>query len=117
MAPWGVLYIGGPFFLGFLTAALTRMRWPTNGPWLLLAGVLFAFAWIVAVYLGSPHDYAHSQGDNDGEMFLGRWWEPAFTVLLAIVGYVIFLVGVGVGMGVAVWFDLEGRALRKQAAP
>lgn len=111
MSPWAwqLIYFGGPFALELVAAVLTRIRWRQNGPWLVLGGVVLAFGFVVLVYYRSSRGYAGSQGDSDGEMFLGRWWEPEFTVLLAMVGYVIWLVGVGAGMGAAAWFNLEGR--------
>ena len=119
MSPWAwqLIYFGGPFALGLVTAVLTRLRWPQNGPWLVLVGAVLAFGFVVLEYYRSSHSFAGSQGDSDGEIFLGRWWEPEFTVLMAMVGYVIWLIGVGTGMGVAAWFNLEGRSLSRRAIP
>ena len=60
-------------------------------------GAILAFSFVVAVYLGSPPDYQHSPGDGDGEMFLGRWWEPGWIFFVAATGYLCWILGVGVG--------------------
>jgi len=77
-------------------------------------GVIVACGFVVAVYLGSPHDYQHSQGDEDGEMFLGRWWEPAWIMFVAGVGYVSWIVGVGLGTFVRL---IVSPARSSEAAP
>jgi hypothetical protein len=66
-----------------------------------LIGVVLAFGFVVLTYYRSSHSYAGSQGDCDGEMFLGRWWEPKFTILLSLIGYFLWLVGVGAGIAAA----------------
>ena len=95
---WALLYVGGPVVLGFVATALTRSRWPKNGRGMALIGVVLAFGFIVLTYYRSTHSYAGSQDDSDGEMFLGRWWEPTFTILLALIGYFRWLIGVGAGV-------------------
>jgi hypothetical protein len=95
---WALLYVGGPVVFGFVATALTRSRWPKNGPRMALIGVALAFGFVVLTYYRSAHSYAGSQGDSDGEMFLGRWWEPTFTILLALIGYFLWLIGVGAGI-------------------
>jgi hypothetical protein len=96
---WALLYVGGPVVLGFVATVLTRSRWPKNGPGLALIGVVLAFGFVVLTYYRSAQSFAGSQGDSDGEMFLGRWWEPTFTVVLALIGYFLWLIGVGAGVG------------------
>ena len=65
--------------------------------WMLVLGVLLGVAFVVAVYAGSAHDYASSNG-IDGEMFLGRWWDPTFTLLLGFIGYIGWTIGIGAGL-------------------
>jgi hypothetical protein len=112
---WALLYIGGPVVLGFLATAPTRTRRPKNGPWMALIGVMLAFGFVVLTYYRSSHSYAGSQGDSDGEMFLGRWWEPTFTIFLALTGYVLWLVGVGAGIAAAA--GVSAARTRRKASP
>jgi hypothetical protein len=77
--------------------------------------VVLAFGFVVLTYYRSSHSYAGSQGDSDGEMFLGRWWEPAFTVFLALIGYVLWLVGVGAGIATAAGVSVV--RTRRKASP
>ena len=112
---WALLYIGGPVVLGFLATALTRTCWPKNGPWMALIGFVLAFGFVVLTYYRSSHSYAGSQGDSDGEMFLGRWWEPTFTIVLALTGYVLWLIGVGAGIAAAA--GVSAARTRRKASP
>ena len=114
---WELLSIGGPFALGLVTTALTRLRWPRNGPWMALLGVVLACGFVILTYARSPHDYAHSHGDSDGGMYLGRWWEPEFTVFVAVIGYSVWLLGVGAGVGVTTALNAAQRAHRDRAVP
>ena len=90
------IWLAGPAAAMLLTI-LTRVRWE-RAYLLFVAGVVVALAFVVVVYLQAPPDYQHSQGDEDGEMFLGRWWEPQFIAFLAIIGYVLWGAGVVVGL-------------------
>jgi hypothetical protein len=82
----------------------------------LCVGVIVAVGFVVAVYLGSPADYQHSQGDEDGEMFLGRWWEPGWIMFVAGVGYVSWIVGVGLGVFVRIIMSPEVKSRRRSAS-
>jgi hypothetical protein len=91
-----LIWLAGPFLLAAVLAFLAgggRIRTYV----VLGVGVVFAFGFVLAVYLGSPPDYQHSQGDEDGEMFLGRWWEPSWIMLVATLGYLSWILGVGLG--------------------
>jgi hypothetical protein len=61
-------------------------------------GLVLAFAFVLVVYLRAPPDYQHSHGDEDGQMFLGRWWEPNFVFFLIGVAYLSWALGVLVGL-------------------
>jgi hypothetical protein len=60
-------------------------------------GLVLGFAIVLVAYLTSARDYAHSNGCSECELFLGRWWEPQFVVFVVAIGYVLYLVGIGVG--------------------
>jgi hypothetical protein len=65
---------------------------------LLAVGLALAIVFIGWAYFTAPPDYAHSQGNSDGQMFLGRWWEPFFAVFLAGVGYLCWAAGTMAGL-------------------
>jgi predicted outer membrane lipoprotein len=87
------LWLAGPPLAAALLASVLRRRFRV----VLILGVVLAAAFVVVVYLRAPHDYAHSQGDEDGEMFLGRWWEPTFIAFVVLVGYALWAIGAGLG--------------------
>ena len=89
-----LIWLAGPFLLAAVLAFLAGTGWIRTYA-VLAFGLLLAFGFVVAVYLGSPPDYQHSQGDEDGKMFLGRWWEPGWIMFVAGIGYVSWIVGVG----------------------
>ena len=92
-----------PLAVAAVLTAATRVSL-AKSYWMLILGVVLGFAFVIAVYLASAHDYASSNG-VDGEMFLGRWWDPTFTVFVAIVGYIGWCIGVVVGLLVRGSFD------------
>jgi hypothetical protein len=63
-------------------------------------GLLIGLFILLAAYLAAAPDFAHSNGCSDCQMFLGRWWEPGFVTIVAGLGYLVFLVGIGVGVGI-----------------
>ena len=82
---------------GLVLTLLVPTRW--RRPYALLAvGVALAAAFLLIAYLSAPPDYQHSQGDSDGRMFWGRWWEPEFTLFLIAMSYLCWAGGVGVGL-------------------
>jgi hypothetical protein len=99
---FAALLFGPPFLVGFGLAFATR-KWRV----VVLIGVALAVAFVLWVYLSAPHDFAHSEGDSDGEMFLGRFWEPGFTVFLTAGGLIGWLAGVGCGILIRLWLDLR----------
>jgi hypothetical protein len=91
-----LIWLAGPFLLATVLAFAIGKGW-LRTYMVLGVGVILAFGFVVAVYLGSPPDYQHSEGAGDGEMFLGRWWEPGWIFFVAVIGYLCWIVGVGVG--------------------
>lgn len=73
MPEWAfaVVWIGGPFVLGFVLTALTRLRWPRNGPWMALVGVVLGCAYVVWAYYASPRSGAPYDGCSDCEVGAG----------------------------------------------
>ena len=59
-------------------------------------GLILGFGVLLAAYLSAPPDALHANG-AEGEQFLGRYWEPGVFVLVGL-GYVLYLVGVGLGV-------------------
>ena len=109
----GLELFAAPVGVGAAVAIASRVRL-AKSYWLFLLGVLLGFAFVVVVYLTSAHDYASSDG-IDGELFLGRWWDPTFTVLLAILGYIGWCTGVVVGLLVRGSFDAVSARRRSSA--
>jgi hypothetical protein len=60
-------------------------------------GLVIGFLIVLIAYLTAAPDYAHSNGCSDCEFFLGRWWEPQFVLFVVAIGYLLYLVGIGVG--------------------
>jgi hypothetical protein len=113
MPEWA--WISSPFVVGLVATALIRIRWPKNGPGMALIGLVLAFGIVVWTYYHSAHSYAGSQGDEDGEMFLGRWWEPTFVITISLIGCGLWLLGVGAGIGITAILNAARRALRERA--
>jgi hypothetical protein len=88
-----LIWLAGPAAIAALLTLVTRVR-SGRVYVMFVVGVAFAMAFVLVVYLRAPPDYLHSQGDDDGEMFLGRWWEPEWVAILAFVGYVFWALGV-----------------------
>jgi len=110
---WVLIWLAGPFLLAAVLAFLAGNGWIRTYA-VLGVGLLLAFGFVAAVYLGAPPDYQHSQGDEDGRMFLGRWWEPDWITFVAGLGYVSWMVGVGLGAFVRVFVR---PAHSREAAP
>lgn len=90
-----LIWLGGPLAVAVLLTAVGGARFG-HWPWLLLVGVLLAAAVVFIAYLQAPPDYQHSNG-TEGEMFLGRWWDPNWVVAIVGIGYFSWTVGVFVG--------------------
>jgi hypothetical protein len=89
----------GEFVLGpVLGAAFARGMLRTYA--LFGLGLLIGFLVLLAAYLTAAPDFAHSNGCSDCQMFLGRWWEPEFVAFVAGFGFLVFLLGIGVGTGI-----------------
>ena len=117
MPEWAfaVVWIGGPFVVGLAATAVTRIRWRKNSLWMALIGVVLGCAYVVWAYYASPPSGAPYDGCSDCENYLGRWWEPQFTVFLAVIGYILWLLGVGAGIGATATVNAAHSALRKRA--
>src|SRR5690242_14397640 len=74
--------LGAAFARGFLSVYA-----------LMGVGLVLGFGLMPWAYLSAPHTYDHTEG----RQFLGRWWDPEFVATLAAIGYVLYLVGIGVG--------------------
>jgi hypothetical protein len=85
------LFFGLPLLLGAVLGAVFPKAYPLLG-----LGLLIGMGVVVWAYLASPPDALHANG-TEGEQFLGRYWEPGWVFFVVGVGYVLYLVGVGVG--------------------
>jgi hypothetical protein len=94
-AVFTLVWLGGPALVGLLVSVATPKR--RSWPFAMAVGLLLGIAFVLWSYFASPHGY---DGDSDGEMFLGRWWEPTFTMFLVVVGYVGYAIGAAIGIGV-----------------
>jgi len=117
MPEWAyeVVWSAGPFVLGFVATVLSRIRWPKNGPWMAAIGLVLAVGFVALQYYQSPPSSAPYNGCSDCGNYLGRFWEPQFTIFLAVIGYVPWLLGVGAGIGATAALNAARRALRKPA--
>ena len=106
-----IVWLGAPAVLAAVLTALTPHRSRRVVP-LLLVGVALGVALFVFAYLNAPPDFQHSQGDSDGELFWGRWWEPGFTLFAILFAYVSWALGIVV----AVAADLVLKGDRPRAA-
>jgi hypothetical protein len=93
-----LVWLGGPFLFGALIGSLVLRR-RVRRYHLLGLGLLLALAFVAYAYLSAPVDIQHDpNGCSDCEQSLGRWWEPGWVVVLAAVGYVAWVVGLGTGV-------------------
>jgi hypothetical protein len=109
---FALIWLGGPAVGAALLTIVTKVRW-ARAYIVFGIGVGLAVAFVLAAYLQAPPDYQHSQGDEDGRMFLGRWWEPQFVAFLAVIAYLFWALGVGAGFLIRFAFDLFGDRGRK----
>jgi hypothetical protein len=111
-----VVVFGAPLLLGAVLGGFFA-RGFTRTYAVLGVGLIIGVAVVLAAYLSSPPDFEHAKG-TEGEQFLGRYWDPALVVILVGVGYVLYLVGVGLGAFTRALADLlwhEG--LRRKPKP
>jgi hypothetical protein len=96
---WETLaWSGSPFVIGaLLGAAFARSKW--SAVTVAAIGVLLGLGIVLWVYYSSPPSGAPYDGCSDCENYLGRWWEPNFVISLVVIGYFLWLFGVGVGVG------------------
>ena len=57
-------------------------------------GLVLSFLLVLVAYLTAD---SNSTNCSDCELLLGRWWEPEFVVFVVAIGYLLYLVGIGVG--------------------
>jgi hypothetical protein len=117
MPEWAlaVIWMGGPFMVGFVATVLLRIRWPKNGLWMVVAGLVLAVGFVLLQYFESPLSSAPYNGCSDCGNYLGRFWEPQLTIFLAVIGYGLWLLGVGAGIGATATVRAARRAHRKPA--
>jgi hypothetical protein len=60
--------------------------------------VLLGFGIVLWAYYSSPPSAAGYPG-CECEDYLGRWWEPSYVIPIVVIGYFIWLFGMGVGIG------------------
>jgi hypothetical protein len=103
-----VVFVVAPLALGAVLGAAFARGWISTYT-LMGLGLLLGFCVLVIAYLTSPPDYQHS-GHTEGRQFLGRWWDPDFVVILMGIAYVLYLIGLGLGVFVreVVWLFRSG---------
>ena len=79
-------------------------------------GVLIGIALAFVIYLNSPPDALHdSSGCSHCQQYWGRYWEPETVVILELIGYFFYLLGIGVGGTTRIVFTAAvGAARRRQ---
>ena len=104
---FALIWLGGPAVVAALLTIVTKVRW--GRAYIVFGiGVALAVAFVLAAYLRAPPDWQHSQGDSDGRMFLGRWWEPQFVAFLVVIAYMFWVLGVGAGFLIRFALDVFG---------
>ena len=81
----------------FSSASCSGRSWAAApGPWpgSSRSARCVGFLLVLLAYLQAPRIY---DGCSDCEQYLGRWWEPVFVGFIVAVGFVTYLVGIGVG--------------------
>jgi hypothetical protein len=86
------IVITGSCVVGLTATLLARVRW-ANAYLMFVAGIGVGLGFLALAYLLAPPNYESSNG-VDGEMFLGRWWDPQLMSKLALIGYVGWSFGV-----------------------
>lgn len=92
---WVFVWLGLPFIIGALIGAAIARSWRGAAAAAVL-GLAIAFGLVLWVYFSSPTVYDGCECN----LVLGRWWEPQFVLAIVGIGYVCWLIGVGVGAGV-----------------
>jgi hypothetical protein len=96
---WVLALLGSPFIVGALMgAAFARGRWSTVA--VAAIGVVLGFGIVLHEYLSSPLSSAPYNGCSDCENYLGRWWQPSWTIPIVLIAYIFWLFGIGAGVWV-----------------
>jgi hypothetical protein len=89
--------LGAPFLVAVLLGTALARDWVRTIV-LMGVGLLVGLAFVLYFYYSAPVDYQHDlNGCSDCAEYLGRWWEPGFAFFLVGIGYLSWLVGIGVG--------------------
>ena len=92
---WVLALLGSPFIVGALIgAAFARGRWSTVA--VAAIGVVLGFGIVLHEYYSSSTTYDGCECEN----YLGRWWEPSYTIPLVVIAYLFWLFGIAAGVGV-----------------
>jgi hypothetical protein len=93
-----ILYFGGVAGLAALLLSLAAGRTRRRVGLLGLLGIGLAVAWILLAYVSAnPSD--QRPDCSDCRVYLGRWWEPGFVLLIVGANLVAWIAGVLVGAG------------------
>jgi hypothetical protein len=82
-----------------------------------LTGLVLAVGFVVLAYYQSPPRSAPYDGCSDCGNYLERFWEPQFTVLVGVIGYVLWLLGVGADMGASAAVEAAHPVFRARTTP
>jgi hypothetical protein len=91
-------YLPATVLVGLVLTAMTRMRWPKNGPWMAVLGVLNACGLLLVFWLTSPLSSAPDDFCSDCEDYLGHSWEPSSALNTAIITYLLWLASARLGI-------------------
>ena len=92
---WVLALLGSPFIVGaVIGAAFARGRWSTVA--VAAIGVVLGFGIVLHEYYSSSTTYDGCECEN----YLGRWWEPSYTIPLVVIAYLFWLFGIAAGVGV-----------------
>ena len=96
---WVLVWLGAPLIVGALVGAVfARGRWSAAAA--IALGVVLGFGVVLSAYYSAPSSSAPYNGCSDCENNLGRWWEPTFVIFFVVIGYLVWLFGVGAGVWV-----------------
>ena len=93
-----ILYFGGVAGLAAFLLSLAAGRTRRRIGLLVVLGIALAVAWILLAYLSAnPSD--QRPDCSDCGVYLGRWWEPGFVLLIVGANLLAWIAGVLVGAG------------------
>ena len=104
-----ILYLGGVAGLAAFLFSLAASRSWRHVALLIGLGAALAVGWILLAYFSAnPSD--ERPDCSDCGVYLGRWWEPGFVLLIVGANFVAWVAGVLAGVGLRSIYRLRLRS-------